>query len=102
LQKKICVSIVDLVTVKRFNLYCEVLDVFGLTDPSFASDPPSTYAVTLRSHALATRSQLESWAYPMVVGQRLPLLPIWLANEHAISLDLEVSYQQTCSALRLI
>ena len=28
LQKKICVSIVDLVTVKHFNLYCEVLDVF--------------------------------------------------------------------------
>ncbi len=25
LQKKICVSIVDLVTVKHFNLYCEVL-----------------------------------------------------------------------------
>ncbi len=27
LQKKICVSIVDLVTVTHFNLYCEVLDL---------------------------------------------------------------------------
>ena len=102
LQKKICVSIVDLVTVKRFNLYCEVLDVFCQTDPAFAPDPPSTYAVTCRSHNLATRSRFESWAYPMVVGRRLPVLPIWLDNDHAISLDLEVSYQQTCSALRLI
>jgi hypothetical protein len=38
----------------------------------------------------------------MVVGQRLPLLPIWLDNDHAISLDLEASYQQACTALRLI
>ena len=102
LQKKICVSIVDLVTVKQFNLYCEVLEVFCQTDPAFAPDPPSAYAVTCRSHNLATRSRFESWAYPMVVGQRLPVLPIWLDNAHAISLDLEVSYQQTCSALRLI
>jgi len=56
LQKKICVSIVDLVTVKRFNLYCEVLDVFGQADPAFAPDPPLTYAVTCRSHALACRA----------------------------------------------
>lgn len=62
LQKKICVSFVDLVTVKHFNLYGEVLDVFGQTDPAFASDPPSTYAVTCRSHSLATRSRFESWA----------------------------------------
>ncbi|MCC7334805.1 MAG: DUF4058 family protein [Pirellulaceae bacterium] len=102
LQKKICVSIVDLVTVKHYNLYCEVLDVFGQADPAFAVKPPSTYAVTCRSHSLATRSRFETWAYPMLVGQRLPILPIWLDNDQAISLDLEVSYQQTCSTLRLI
>ena len=102
LKKKICVSIVDLVTVTQFNFYCEVLDVFCQTDPAFGPEPPSTYAVTFRSHHLATRSRFEPWAYPMVVGQRLPILPIWLDNDHAISLDLESSYQQTCSALRLI
>jgi hypothetical protein len=101
LQKKICVSIVDLVTVRRFNLYTEVLDVFCQADPAFAPEPPSTYAVTCRSHSLASRSRFESWAYPMVVGQRLPVLPVWLDNDRAVSLDLEVSYQQTCTALRL-
>jgi len=102
LQNKICLSIVDLVTVKHFNLYCEVLDLFGQSDPAFTLDPPSTYAVTCRSYALATRSRFESWAYPMVVGQRLPVLPIWLETDQAISIDLDVSYEQTCSALRLI
>lgn len=102
LQKKICVSIVDLVTVKHFNLYCEVLDVFCLSDPAFVLDPPLTYAITCRSHNLPTRPRFESWAYPMAVGQPLPVLPIWLNNDHAVSLDLELSYQQTCSALRLV
>ncbi|MBL8815777.1 MAG: DUF4058 family protein [Planctomyces sp.] len=102
LQKKVCVSIVDLVTVKQFNLYCEVLEVFGQSDPAFATHRPATYAVTCRSHQLANRSRFESWAYPMTVGQRLPVLPIWLSNDLSVSLDLELSYQQTCSALRLI
>jgi hypothetical protein len=44
LQKKICVSIIDLVTVKHFNMYCEVLDVFCQTDPAFTPESPSTYA----------------------------------------------------------
>lgn len=102
LQKRICVSIVDLVTIKHFNLYCETLEIFGQTDPAFEPTPPATYAVTFRSHHLANRSRFESWAYPMIVGQRLPALPIWLDSDSAISLDLEVSYQQTCKALRLI
>ena len=102
LQKKVCVSIVDLVTVKHFNLYCEVLDVFCRNDPAFSPDPPSTYAATMRSHDLATRSRFEIWAYPMLVGQTLPTLPIWLSNDLAISLNLEVSYQEACRALRLI
>jgi hypothetical protein len=101
LQKKICVSIVDLVTVKHFNLYCEMLDIFGQSDPAFISAPPATYAVTCRSHQLAIGSRFESWAYPMVVGQQLPILPIWLNNDQAISLDLETSYHQTCTTLRL-
>jgi hypothetical protein len=102
LQRKVCVSIVDLVTIKHFNLYCEVLDVFGQSDPAFAPERPSTYAVTCRSHKLGTESRFESWAYPMVIDKPLPILPIWLDDDQAISLDLEVSYQQACTVLRLV
>lgn len=38
----------------------------------------------------------------MIVGQTLPTLPIWLDNDHAISLNLEASCQEACRALRLI
>ncbi|MBL8891878.1 MAG: hypothetical protein JNL67_18020 [Planctomycetaceae bacterium] len=76
LPKKICVSIVDLVTVKNFNLFCEVLDIFAQTDPAFSSQPPPTSAVTCRSHRVANRSRFESWAYPMLADERFRVLPI--------------------------
>ena len=102
LQNKVCLSIIDLVTVKNYNLYCEVLDVFGQTDPQFFPNVLPTYAVTCRSRSVGTASRFESWAYPMVEGRRLPILPIWLGNDQAISFDLELSYQQTCQVLRLV
>lgn len=102
LQNKVCLSIIDLVTVKNYNLYCEVLDVFGQADPQFFPNVLPTYAVTCRSRSVGTASRFESWAYPMVEGLRLPILPIWLGNDQAISFDLELSYQQTCQVLRLV
>jgi len=101
-QKRVCVSIVDLVTIRKFNLYCELLDLFGQTDPAFASAPPATYAVTCRDRHVRKRRRFETWAYPLVVGQPLPVLPIWLEDDRAVSLDLEASYLETCRALRLL
>jgi hypothetical protein len=100
LQQHVCVSIVDLVTIRRFNLYCDVLERIGLSDPSF--DPcVSTYAVTCRWHKNDRHSRLVAWAYPLVMGQDLPTLPIWLSDELSVSLNLEASYEQTCQILRL-
>jgi Protein of unknown function (DUF4058) len=36
LQQKVCVSLVDLVTTRRFNLYGELLESMGRTDPPAA------------------------------------------------------------------
>ncbi|MEO8497938.1 MAG: DUF4058 family protein [Planctomycetota bacterium] len=101
LQKRICVSIVDLVTTRQFNLYCELLDIFCQTDPTFMPTPPATYAVTCHSRKVGQHSRFETWAYPLVVGQPLPVLPIWLEENLAVSLELEASYLATCRALRL-
>ena len=100
LQQHVCLSIVDLVTVRRFNLYCDLLELIGRTDPSF--DPaPATYAVTCRGHKVERQSRLAAWAYPLVVGRKLPTLPIWLSDELSVSLDLEATYEETCQALRI-
>lgn len=101
-QKGVSVSIVDVVTVRQFNLYADLLALFEKHDPVLGPDPPHTYAVTLRGRKRPrTRSVLDVWFHPLVVGQRLPELPLWLDTDLSVSLDLEGSYQDTCRVLRI-
>ena len=44
---------------------------------------------------------LESWFYPMHLGQPVPILPIWLDVNLCIFLELESSYEETCRFLRI-
>jgi Protein of unknown function (DUF4058) len=87
LQKNVCVSIVDLVTVRRFNLYAELLELIGRSDPTLGANPPATYAVTCRTRTVAHKPRLENWAYPLEVGRPLPTLPLWLDEEVVVALD---------------
>src|SRR5271157_5354199 len=48
LQKGVAVSIVDLVTVRQFNLYFELLAMIGHTDPTMADPPAHLYAASCR------------------------------------------------------
>jgi hypothetical protein len=101
LQSDVCVSIVDLVTVRRANLYAELLEATGRTDPTLKPEPPELYALTCRRRPLGQRMQFQSWAYPLELGQPLPTLPLWLTEDLAIALDLEASYEETCRILRI-
>ena len=101
LQKRVCVSLVDLVTTRQFNLYTDLLDLIGQTDPAFGPTPSPIYAASCRGRKVGQRPRLETWAYPLAVGRNLPTLPIWLGDDVAVSLDLESSYEETCRALRI-
>ena len=100
LQKGVCVSIVDLVTVRQANLYADLMRKLERRDPVLEPVPPHLYAVTLRSRPIAhRRPQLDVWFYPMTVGQPLPTIPIWLAIDLRVMLPLESSYEETCDVL---
>jgi hypothetical protein len=101
LQKKVCVSIVDIVTTRHFNLYADLLDLFGQSDPAFASSVPAVYAATCRGRRVGNKPRFETWAYPLIVGQPLPTLPIWLTDDLSVSLNLEASYEAACGVLRI-
>ena len=92
---------VDLVTTRHFNLYADLLDLMGRAEPAFGPTPPPTYAATCRNRKINDQPRFQSWAYPLIVGQPLPSLPIWLTEDLPISLDLEASYEDTCRALRI-
>jgi hypothetical protein len=100
LQKDVCVSIVDLVTVRRANIYADLLTLYGRVDPQLAPAPPYLYAVTIRGRRPPRgRFRLDAWLYPMSVGEPLPTLPIWLPSDLRVMLPLETSYQETCRIL---
>jgi hypothetical protein len=102
LQKDVCVSVVDLITVRQANLYADVLDLIERTDPELGSNPTNLYSVTIRSRKPPEHpSLLDLWYYPLTLGDPLPTLPIWLASELRVLLPLEASYEETCRLLRI-
>ncbi len=101
LKNDICVSIVDVVTTLHFNLYAELMSFLGGSDPALADQPTPVYAVTLRMRREGDRRMMDNWYHPLVLGQALPALPIWLKETWAISLELESSYEETCQTLRI-
>jgi hypothetical protein len=101
LQQGVSVSLVDLVTTRNFNLYCDLLALLDRMDPAFTPEPPSIYAATCRCRKMGRTPQLAIWAYPLVVGQPLPTLPIWLSDDLNVPLEFEASYEETCRVLRI-
>jgi Protein of unknown function (DUF4058) len=105
LQNQVSVTIVDLVTVREPNLYGELLDLIGRVDPALEPAPPAIYAVACRATQASSKPdaawQLETWLEPLRIGQPLPTLPLWLADNLSVPLDLEGSYEETCKVLRI-
>jgi hypothetical protein len=101
LREQVSVTIVDLVTTRHFNLYGDLLELIGPTDPSLSPEPPPVYAVACRGTKQDRAWLLETWLHPLVVGQPLPTLPLWLADNFAVPLELEASYEETCRILRI-
>lgn len=101
LRRGVSVAIVDVVTSRRFNLYAELLEVVGQQDPTFGPEPPATYAASCRTLPRDRKCVLESSSHELKVGRELPTLPIWLADNFAVPLDLESCYEDTCRALRI-
>ena len=99
LQKSVAVSIVDLVTVRHFNLYAGMLAFLGQRDPTLGEPPPALYATSSRWVKKGKRAILESWSNVLALGQPLPKLPLWLTADLVITLDLETSYEKACHDL---
>jgi uncharacterized protein DUF4058 len=99
LRKGIAVSIVDLVTVRRFNLYAQLMEFIGHPDRTMSSEEPPIYAASCRWVTKGTRALLEAWSHTLVIGQPLPTLPLWLREDLVLALDLEQSYEQACGDL---
>lgn len=102
LSQGVCVSLVDVVNLHESNLYEQLLDWLDSSDPALGDESPAMSALTLRLRQCGTQRLLDSWYDPLRIGQPLPILPIWLHDTLAVSLNLEESYEETCRLLRIV
>lgn len=100
LRQDVCVSVIDLVSIRQFNLFDELLALIGHEDAASHSASP-IYAATCRKKSGNWRTKVDNWFFPLTIGRPLPVLPIWLTETLSVSLDLEASYEETCRLLRI-
>jgi Protein of unknown function (DUF4058) len=101
LQQHVSVMMIDLVTARRFNLYHDLLELIGQTDPTLGAAGVPLYALACRGTKQGPAWLLETWGEVLEIGQRLPALPLWLADDLAIPVELEEAYEETCRVLRI-
>jgi hypothetical protein len=102
LQQGSSVVVVDTVTTRRADLNGTILSLLGV-DTSAATLPLSSLcAVSYRAVGHEEESQqLQAWPAPLALGQPLPTLPLWIASDFSVPLDLDASYRMTCADLRI-
>jgi hypothetical protein len=88
-----------LVTVSQFNLHTELMALIGHEELAPVESAPTLYAASCRWTSRGKKHYLESWTQPLSIGQTLPTLPLWLAEDLILPLDLEPSYEQACNDL---
>jgi hypothetical protein len=96
LREGISVIVVDIVTSRRHNFHAELMELFNGGEAAARAVGTHLYAVAYRVKPVGTRAQLEMWPAALAVGQALPTLPLWLAENFAVPLDLEAGYRDAC------
>ncbi len=101
LREGIAVTIVDLVTIRHFNLVRELVQFLGLPQWTERISDEPIYAASLRWIRNRKQANLQLWTKPVTVGLALPTLPLWLNETLPIMVDFEASYESACYDLRI-
>jgi len=102
LQQKIHVVVIDVVTERRQNMHKELMKFLEMPAKFVTAAASPLYAVSYRIRRRdSKRHRLELWAETLKLGAEMPTLPLWIAEDQAVPLDLEASYQAALRALRI-
>jgi hypothetical protein len=98
LQQQVSLVVVDVVTDRLANLHVDLMEMLQLSVES-ASLP--LYAVAYRNTKDKDGWRMDLWHEPLILGAALPTMPLWLASNLAVPLELELTYEETCQVLRI-
>ena len=99
LQEQVNLVTVDVVTSRHANLHRDLLALLGR--PPENGDEADLYAVAYRNRKAQGKWHLDFLPLTLTLAAPLPTVPLWLAANLSIPLDLEKSYTETCQVLRL-
>jgi hypothetical protein len=101
LSQGVSVVVVDTVTSLRANLHDELVDRLTVPADFRWRSPTNLSAIAYRVHQGESALQLSAWTFPLTVGQELPTVPLWIAADLAVPLELETTYADACAGLRI-
>lgn len=93
--------IVDVVTSRQGNLHHELLDLLGLDATLRMPGEPSIYSVGYRPLQENGEGRIDTWPVALAVGESLPTLPLSLAADQCLPVDLEAAYTEACRRRRV-
>jgi hypothetical protein len=101
LSRGIGLIIIDAVTSRQANLHNELIDLVGWSTDLRMPVAPAIYCVAYRPLHEEKADRVETWSFPLSVGEPLPVVPLSLAADHCVALALETSYADACQRRRL-
>ena len=98
LRQGISLIMVDIVTGRSANLHYDLLRKLATSLPPLGSD---LYAIAYRASQVRGESHLDIWPETLALGRTLPTLPLWLQGQVSVPVELNLTYEQTCTAQRI-
>ncbi len=100
LQEQVGVLVVDVVT-NRANLHQELLELLSRRQSGEEFPGPPPHAFSYRTGKQNGAWHWDLWPVSLDVGHPLPVMPLWLASDFSVPVDLEKSYEETRHVLRI-
>jgi Protein of unknown function (DUF4058) len=101
LQDNIGLVVVDMVTEHRGNLHRPLLEILQVAQDRAKLSDEDLYAGAYRAVTVRKTVKLEYWIEPLAVGGALPTMPLWIAPDLCLPLNLEQAYVQACKSSRI-
>lgn len=101
LARGVGLVVIDTVTSRRANLHNELVQLLELDASARMQDTESIYAVAYRPLRRQDADVIDTWPMPLAVGQPLPTVPLSLAADFCVAVDLEEAYRDACRRRRV-
>lgn len=100
LHSGVSLIVIDVVTERLANLHNDLMQMLGDAATACISTA-QLYAVAYRPVLRNDERQVEMWPTDLAIGKPMPELPLWIAPDIAVPVNLEIAYQDACRRRRI-